>query len=282
MGTVTLTQDEIDRRVILHEAEAIVELCFADLRLDSSTDVNRFFDHVEDRISESGEELWFFLLDYREMRIDNSAWFAFGKRGKEISLAHAMGWVRFDESEITKRQIERSIGTEAFDPDMCFDRDSALARLAELPSVRRKKIVHVPNFTRDELIWRLEFLPEDGIMCVDFSGMSFEHSRDVNDVYDFVEEQIKATGRKWYFLVNYEGTRIQSPAWVQYAKRGKALNAAWSLGSVRYAPGSETEADIRLRAESQGFRPNIRNTQEEALERIAEMKAEAAAASEAG
>ena len=50
---------------------------------------------------------------------------------------------------------------------------------------------------------------------------------------------------------------------------------AGSLGSVRYAPGSETETDIRLRAESRGFRPNIRNTREEAMQRIDEMKAEA-------
>ena len=55
------------------------------------------------------------------------------------------------------------------------------------------------------------------------------------------------------------------------------LNETWSLGSVRYAPGSETETDIRMRAESQGFRPNIRNSRAEALERIAEMKAEALA-----
>ncbi len=84
-------------------------------------------------------------------------------------------------------------------------------------------------------------------------------------------------GRKWYFLVNYNGTRIQSPAWVQYAARGKRLNEEWSLGSVRFAAGSETEAEIRMRAESQDFRPNIRNTEQEAVERIAEMKAEAAA-----
>ena len=36
-----------------------------------------------------------------------------------------------------------------------------------------------------------------------------------------------------------------------------------NLGSVRYAPGSETEETIRMRAESQQFRPNIRNTREE-------------------
>ena len=52
--------------------------------------------------------------------------------------------------------------------------------------------------------------------------------------------------------------------------------AAASLGSVRFAAGSETETDIRLRAETGGFRPNIRNTRAEALERIEEMKREAA------
>ncbi len=81
------------------------------------------------------------------------------------------------------------------------------------------------------------------------------------------------TGRKWYFLVKYEGTRIQPSAWVECAARGKKLNQEFSLGLVRYAAGSETETDIRLRAESQGFRPNIRNTQAEALQRIEEMKA---------
>jgi hypothetical protein len=45
------------------------------------------------------------------------------------------------------------------------------------------------------------------------------------------------------------------------------------LGSVRYATGSETETDIRLRAENGAFRPNIRNTREEALQLINEMKA---------
>jgi hypothetical protein len=45
---------------------------------------------------------------------------------------------------------------------------------------------------------------------------------------------------------------------------------------VRYALGSETETDIRLRAESGGTRPNIRNTVEEAWERIEELKVAAA------
>ena len=114
-------------------------------------------------------------------------------------------------------------------------------------------------------------------MEVDFSHFTFANARDVDDVYDHIEERIMETDRKWFFLVNYEDCRIEPAAWVRYASRGKRLNLAASLGSVRYAPGSETEADIRLRSESQDFEPNIRNTREEALERIAEMRAEAEA-----
>lgn len=255
-----------------------MEVSFADLALNTSADVNAFYDRIEERIDQTGEDKWFFLVNYNGTRIDTAAWFAFSRRGRALNKAYSMGSVRFDASEETRAQIERDAGTEAFDPNLFADRASAIARLRELPSQRRDRIVHVPSFTRADLNWRIEFLPELDVMEVDFSHMSFEHSRDVNDVYDFIDEQIAATGRKWYFLVNYEDSRIQAPAWVQYARRGKALNQSWSLGSVRYAPGSETEADIRLRAESQGFRPNIRNTRAEALERIAEMKAEAGAA----
>ena len=93
-------------------------------------------------------------------------------------------------------------------------------------------------------------------------------------MYDHIEERIRATDQKWYFLVNMNNCRIMPEAWVQYARRGKSLNIAASLGSVRYAAGSEAEEEIRQRAQSQDFRPNIRNTREEALARIEEMKAE--------
>ncbi len=120
------------------------------------------------------------------------------------------------------------------------------------------------------------FCPTTQIMEVDFHNFTFHHSRDVNDFYDHIEDRIKATDQKWFFLINYNGCQIMPEAWVHYARRGKALNIAASLGSVRYATGSETEAEIRQRAQSQDFRPNIRNTRAEAIARIDEMKAEAA------
>lgn len=269
----TITRSQLKDRVIFHDDSQIMEVSFADLNLATSVDVNTFYDHIEDEIAKTGESQWFFLVNYCNASIEQSAWLAFSRRGKELNLAHSMGSVRFDASEETRKQIERDADTEAFDPNLFYDRESAWERLVSLPSKRREKIVHKPSFSKARIAATVEFWDDEQIMYVDFTDMSFEHSLDVNDVYDFIEEKIGETDQKWYFLVNYENTRIQSPAWVQYAARGKRLNQRYSLGSVRYAPGSETEADIRLRAESQDFRPNIRNTREEALQVIDDMKA---------
>ena len=269
-----LTPDEIDRRIGFDHAAQVMDIDLSDLHLHDTVEVNAFYDRIEERISATGEALWFFLVNYSGTRIDPNAWFAFSRRGQMANEAHSMGSVRFDATEETKQQIERSANTEAFDPNLFADRETALARISEMPSRRRARIVHAPNYSKADFIPRLTFLMEDQIMEVDFHDFTFHHARDVDDFYDFIEDRIRETDRKWYFLVNYNGCRIEPAAWVRYASRGKDLNTTASLGSVRYATGSETEADIRLRAQSQGFRPNIRNTREEALVRIAEMKRE--------
>lgn len=268
------TTEDMDRRIIFHDDLQIMEIDFTDFRFDDSMTVNRFYDRIEQRVRETGEDKWFFLINYSGSRIENAAWFAYSRRGKELNLAFSMGTVRFDVSDVTRRQIERDATTERFDPNLFADRDHAIARLKSLPSQRRKRFEQKPTHDSREIRDRVTFDTERLIMEVDFSNYTFEHSRDVDDVYDHLEERIKETDRKWFFLVNLNHCEILPAAWVRYAHRGKRLNIAASLGSVRYAAGSETEADIRLRAESQGFRPNIRNTREEAIERIEEMRAE--------
>ncbi|MEM8773736.1 MAG: hypothetical protein AAGF53_01805 [Pseudomonadota bacterium] len=274
MTKPTFSKEEIDKRIVFHTDEEIMEVSFEDLKLGHSIDVNLFYDRIEERIAETGHDLWFFLVNYCNTRIEPEAWFAFSRRGKALNLAHSMGSVRFDASDVTLRQIESAGSRENFDPNLFYDRKSALAHLKTLPSRRVAKAAEkVLSFARSDINWRVEFLPKQDTMHVDFSNLSFEHAADVNLFYDFIEEQLKSLNRKWFFLVNYNGTRIQSPAWVQKSARSKQLNKTWSLGSVRYALGSETETDIRLRAESGGTRPNIRNTVDEAWELIAEMKA---------
>ena len=274
MEVPTLSPKEVDHRITFHDGDQTMEVTFEDITFENSLDVNLFYDRIEQRIAESGQDLWFFLVNYCNTRIEPDAWFAFSRRGKDLNLAHSMGSVRFDASEITIRQIENAGSRENFDPSLFYDRKEALEHLRSLPSRRRHKSEKKEqlSFSRADLIWRIEFIPEKYVVGVDFTNMSFEHSADVDFVYDYIEEQVTPLGRKWYFLINYNGTRIQSPAWVQMSARSKKLHDAWSLDSVRYALGSETETDIRLRAESGGTRPNIRNTVEEAWERIEELK----------
>lgn len=270
----SLTAGQIDARITFHDSTETMECDFSDLHLVTQQEVNAFYDRIEERIAETGHEKWFFLVNYSNSRIDPDAWFAFARRGKALNLAHSQGSVRVDASEETRRQIERDSGTENFDPSLFADRESAISHLAKLPSTRRVRVTHDPNYAPEDFRRRITFLDAEQIMDVDFSNFTFWHSTDVNDFYDHIEDRIRATDRKWYFLVNLNGCRIMPEAWVQYARRGKNLNIAASLGSVRFSAGSETEEDIRLRAQSQGFRPNIRNSREEALERIAELKAE--------
>ena len=123
---------------------------------------------------------------------------------------------------------------------------------------------------------RISFDDGAEVMDVDFSNFTFYNSADVHAFYDHIEVRLETTGMRWFFLVNMENCKIYDEAWVSYAMRGKALNQKWSMGSVRYATGSDTEETIRMRAESQSFRPNVRVTREDALARLDEMKREMA------
>lgn len=264
--------EEINRRIRFLDDLEIMEADFSDFHFETSEIVNRFYDALEDRIADTGEDKWFFLVNYSNTRIDPSAWFAFSKRGKELNLAYSQGSVRYDVSEETAKEIERRANTEAFDANLFTNRDDAIKRIGSFKSMRLAKVVHEPNLTLEEIRPRLKFIEDSQIMDVDFSQLTFKHSDDVNLVYDHIEEEIAKLSPKWYFLINYESCQIFPEAWIAFSHRGKNLNIAHSLGSVRYAPDSETEDEIRMRSESQDFRPNIRNTREEAIERIEEMK----------
>lgn len=126
---------------------------------------------------------------------------------------------------------------------------------------------------------RITFHHDLEIMEVDFSEFSFSNSNIVNEVYDAIERLIAETNRKWYFMVNYRDTKIEPDAWFQYALRGKDINIASSMGSVRFDPREPTRAEIMKRAKTEDFNPNLVSTRDEAVERILVMKREMAATS---
>jgi len=264
--------DALDARIKLHEAAEILEIDLAGLIFKESDHANKYFDQLESRIAETGEPYWFFLVNAADYRVWDEAWFAYKRRGKECHAAHSMGTVHVDTSELTRQQIERTSGTDLFDPTLFASREDAWADLAARPSKRRERLVHVPSYRRFAFTKRFVFRPKEARLDIDFSGVHMAHSRDVHDIYNWLEHAIRATGRKWWFLMDYTDFRIQSGAWVAYDQRKTAFEAEMSLGTVRFAPGAETETDIRLRMESRGKRPNIRNTRAEALARLSELR----------
>ncbi|MEM8796347.1 MAG: hypothetical protein AAGE61_12335 [Pseudomonadota bacterium] len=130
--------------------------------------------------------------------------------------------------------------------------------------------MNVSNF--DE---RVIFHDDTQTMEVDFSDCVFEKGADVHAFYDVIESRLKATGKSWYFLVNYRNTRINEGAWFAFSYRGKGVNEAYSLGSVRFDAEEETAKTIRQKAREEDFKSNLFHSRSAAQQRISEMRAEA-------
>ena len=114
----------------------------------------------------------------------------------------------------------------------------------------------------------VRFLDDLDIAEIDFAGLEFRSSGAVNDFFDAVERRIEATGRRWYFLVNYGGYSVWPEAWIAFAHRGKKLNVTFSRGAARYdeSAGGDVERSGRID-------PSVLGTREAALARIERMKA---------
>ena len=86
------------------------------------------------------------------------------------------------------------------------------------------------SLSKADMDSRITFHDADKIMEADFSNIRFESTRGVNAFYDRLEDRIRATGETlWFFLVNLNGSRIESEAWTSYSLRGRALYMAHSM-----------------------------------------------------
>src|SRR6266568_3941347 len=86
-----------------------------------------------------------------------------------------------------------------------------------------------PRSLQDRIIFH------DAIETVeyDLSNVTFESAAQVDAFYDAADQQLAATGRRWYFLVIYTDCVIGPDAWDRYAARGKHTNITFGLGTMR-------------------------------------------------
>lgn len=126
--------------------------------------------------------------------------------------------------------------------------------------------------SREWVTDRIRFHENLEVFEVDFSRLSFTTESQVNEFYDEVDRQLEATGRRWYFLVHYDGCVIADGVWDRFAERGKRSNTTYSLGSVRVGASAETRETIRERSREEQFRSNLFETRDEALFALGEMR----------
>jgi len=111
------------------------------------------------------------------------------------------------------------------------------------------------------------------VMEVDFSGLVFNSTDDVKNVYGAIERMLQEKQKKWYFMVNYTQTKIQPEAWFQHALSGNLLNTEYSLGTVRINTDEPIKEALRNRdPDDDSFNPNAVSSTSEAADRIAEMR----------
>src|SRR5439155_18269394 len=107
---------------------------------------------------------------------------------------------------------------------------------------------------------------------IDLSHLTFETPAQVDVFYDVADRMLDATGRRWYFLVEYSDCVITAEAWDRYAARGKQTNIAHSLGTVRVGASAQTREAIRERAGREMFRANMFATRDQAMLALGEMR----------
>ena len=241
-------------RITFHRDDQVMEVDFSDMSFNGAGPVNAFYDRVDQAIEETGQK-WFFLVNYRNCRIMSEAWITFAHRGKKSNIAYSLGSARYAVNEETSDAIVERSKKENFDPGLFPSRERALERLHELrreipAELFSQRIALAAPAKAISFEDRISFHPELGVMECDFSNVSFERSEHVHACYDAIERKLAETDRKWFFLVNYQNCAILPEAWITFASRGKRVNLAYSLGSVRYDASEETGRSI---VEDSGF-----------------------------
>jgi hypothetical protein len=262
--------------VTFHPDIQVMEVDFSNMTFEVPGKVHAVYDHVENELEKTGKK-WLFLVNYKNCQIMSQAWIAYAYRGKKVNLAYSLGSARFATSEDTGDAILESARQKKFDPNLFSLREAALTYLEGVRSkipVDEYEAMLVPTPPTDmrTAADRIIFHQDLQVMEIDCSDYTFATRADVNAFYDELDNQISETGQKWYFIVNYTNTEILPDAWYAWASRGKDLNVASSLGSVRFNPQEETKDEILARSRTEVFNPNIVSTRDEALARINELK----------
>jgi hypothetical protein len=193
-----------EKRIRFNEDTQTMEVDFSDLQMRTAADVDAIYYAVQTALTQSKNEQWYFLINYKNCDIAMSARTAHSRRGSRMNFAHSLGSVRYDANKAMCEQISQRPNSGDGSANFYSSREDAATEIASMqkrdPDARSHSLAP-SKYTVDDFQPRLSFDDNIQVMDVDFSNFSFDNSSDVNGFYDFAEQEIGKSGKKWFFLV---------------------------------------------------------------------------------
>lgn len=113
---------------------------------------------------------------------------------------------------------------------------------------------------------------QQNILFIDFAGLKIESREQVDEMEAIVHGVYRKHGRRFYAVVNYEGTEIAPEIIDYYGERIKKLYDLYGIATVRYSSSGFTRSVLRYLGAAKDLESNIFATRAEAIRAIQEVE----------
>jgi signal transduction histidine kinase/HAMP domain-containing protein len=118
---------------------------------------------------------------------------------------------------------------------------------------------------------------QQNILFINFSGLKIESHEQVDEMEGIVHGIYEQHGRRFYAVVNYEGTEIAPEIIDYYGERIKKLYDLYGIATVRYSSSGFTRSVLRYLGAAKDIESNIFSTRVEAIRAIQEIESRSGA-----
>ena len=115
-----------------------------------------------------------------------------------------------------------------------------------------------------EIDSRLLLRPDERVLELDLSDLTFSDSQSVNVFFDAVTHIVRQTEQQWYLILDVTGLSVWPEAWVAFAHRSKKLSTVHGLATIRVDENAEKD-------DTDGVNGDLPDKQA-AYQRLAELK----------
>ena len=119
---------------------------------------------------------------------------------------------------------------------------------------------------------RFVFDQRQNILFINFAGLKIESREQVDEMEAIVHGVYGEHGRRFYAVVNYEGTEIAPEIIDYYGERIKKLYDLYGIATVRYSSSGFTRSVLRYLGAAKDLESNIFATRAEAIRAIQEIE----------